>query len=30
MQDKVTIVDNDEYVKRFETPKTTPGVAMVK
>jgi hypothetical protein len=30
MQDKLTIVDNDEYVKRFETPKTTPGVALAK
>ena len=30
MQDKVTIVDNDEYVKRFETSKATPGVALAK
>lgn len=28
MQGKLNIVDNDEYVKRFETGKAAPGVAM--
>jgi cytochrome c oxidase subunit 2 len=28
MQAKVVVVDNDEYVKRFETPKNAGGVAM--
>ena len=28
MQAKVVVVDNAEYVKRFETPKNTSGVAM--
>jgi cytochrome c oxidase subunit 2 len=30
MENKVVFVSNDEYVKRFETPKNASGVAMVQ